>query len=123
MVGGEALHLGELLGVADQHRGNHVIALGFDKLRIERDERGAGGHVLLGLDVHGETFTTELNGVDTNVNQQLYPTVETQPHGVPGLLYREHGGVGGGENRIPAGLDSNTLAQLSVPLPRPLAGW
>ena len=48
------------------------------------------------------------------MNQQLYPTVEAQPHGVPGLLYREHGGVGGGENRVPAGLDGNTLAQLSA---------
>ena len=75
-LAGFAGNRAELGGVSDHNRSNQVIALGTDELWVKANQLVTRGYALLLFHVHVEAFASQLNGIETYVNEQLHAIVE-----------------------------------------------
>ena len=62
------------------------------------------------LDLDVESLAAQLDGVDTDMHEQLDARIQLEPEGVTGIRSSDDGGVGGTDDRVVTGLDGDTIA-------------
>ena len=81
-ISGVALHGSELPVVLDDDRGDDRLVRRLDDLGVEGDQRITGADTLLLLDVRGEALALELDGVESDVDEQFDAVVQANPDSV-----------------------------------------
>ena len=66
--------------------------------------------MIAGLDLDVESLAAQLDGVDTDVDEQFDARIQLEPEGVTGIRSSDDGGVGRADDRVVTGLDGDTIA-------------
>ena len=109
VVSRNAGDVGVVEPVGHQDRGDLRVARLVDDGGIKDDQGLTGADVIAGLDLDVESLAAQLDGVDTDVDEQFDARIELEPEGVAGLWSGDDGGVGRADDRAVTGLDGDAV--------------
>ena len=104
----QTLNLSKLAGVGHNHRGDQRVTRLLDDLGIKLNQSVASSNNIALSNLHAESLTIQVYGIQTNVNQQLNAVLQLQTNSVARGVGRSNLTGCRSEGCI-AGIDSNEV--------------